>query len=75
MGSMLDVNSVCILAHHTICIYFLCVMWTHSLPFSLPSSVICISSDTWFAIFHFAFQLMPIAHWECKIYVMNMLVS
>ena len=33
MLSMLDVDNVCVLACHSICIYFVCVIWTHSLPF------------------------------------------
>ena len=56
MVSMLDVNNVCVLAFHTICTYFVCVMCTqNSLPFSFLSSVTCIRFDTWSAIFHFLY--------------------
>ena len=57
MVSMLDVNNVCVLACHTICIYFLCVIWTHSLPFSFLASGRCIRFDTWFVIFHFCIAI------------------
>ena len=33
MVSMLYVDNMCILACHSICMYFVCVIWTHSLPF------------------------------------------
>ena len=61
VSSMLDVGNVCILACHSICIYFVCVIWTHSLPFfhfCHLSYVSVLIHSLPFSIF--AFQLMPI---------------
>ena len=46
MVSMLDVDNMCVLACHPICIYSVCVTLTHSLSFSFLPSAICISFDT-----------------------------
>ena len=61
MLSMLDIDNVCVLASHSICILFLYVSDRHIVcHFCIWSSVICISFDTSLPFTSFACQLMPI---------------
>ena len=61
MVSMLDLDNVCVLACHFICIYFVCVIWTHSLPFFHFHHLLYVSVFIHSLPFPiFAFQLMPI---------------
>ena len=57
MVNMLDIDNVRVLTCHSISIYFVCVIWTHSLPFCILSPIICISFGIWFVILHFCISI------------------